>query len=368
MSGSSLVLVAVGWLSGAVLLWRVPTVPPALASGSRTEAGGGVSIVIPARNEARSLPRLLSSLTQQVEPPLEVLVVDDGSTDATAEVARAGGATVLAAPTPPDGWLGKPWACHTGTSAVAGERILFLDADTWLAPDALRRLLMVHDAVGRGSLLSVQPYHVVERPYEVLSAVCNIVPILASGIAAVRPRRSARVAFGPCLLTSAADLEAVGGFAAVAGEVVEDAALAQAYAGTGRRVHCLVGGDAVRFRMYPDGLRSLIEGWTKNLAGGAARVAWLPLVGAISWVSAGLAIIVGVELSPAFGVAYAAFAAQLWWMLRRLGSFHPLTAVLFPVPLMAFTLLFLRSLATRALRRPVRWRGRAIDVRRGAIR
>ena len=55
-------------------------------------------------------------------------------------------------------------------------------------------------------------------------------------------------------------------------------------------------------------------------------------------------------------------------MLRRLGSFHPLTAVLFPIPLIAFTLLFVWSLAARALRRPVRWRGRAIDVRRGAIR
>ncbi|MET0901950.1 MAG: glycosyltransferase family 2 protein [Acidimicrobiales bacterium] len=362
MSVSSLVLVAAGLAAGVALCWRVPTLPPGPPSRTR------VSVVIPARNEAGSLPRLLSSLAAQHQPPLEVLVVDDGSTDATADVARAAGARVIAAPPPPDGWLGKPWACHTGASAAAGERVLFLDADTWLAPDALRRLVAAHDATGSDGLLSVQPYHVVERPFEHLSAVCNTVPVLAAGIAAVRPRHSARVAFGPCLLTGAADLVAVGGFATVAGEVVEDAALARAYAATGRRVQCRAGGDAVRFRMYPDGRRSLAEGWTKNLAGGAARVAWVPLLGAIAWVSAGLAVTFGAELSPTFGVAYVAFAGELWWMLRRLGSFHPLTAVLFPIPLLAFTYLFLRSVAARALRRPVRWRGRAIDVRRGVIR
>ena len=60
-------------------------------------------------------------------------------------------------------------------------------------------------------------------------------------------------------------------------------------------------------------------------------------------------------------VAWAAIAAQLWWMLRRLGSFHWLTAVLFPIPLLAFVGLFVRSLVLRLARRPVTWRGRRID-------
>ena len=296
-------------------------------------------------------------------------MVDDGSTDATAAIARAGGVRVLEAPPPPEGWLGKPWACHIGASAASGDRLLFLDADTWLAPDALGRLVAAHDDAGSDGLLSVQPYHVVERPYEHLSAVCNTVPILASGIAAVRPRWSAPVAFGPCLLTGTADLAAVGGFAVVAGDVVEDAALAAAFAAAGRRVRCLGGGDAVRFRMYPDGVRSLVEGWTKTLARGAARVRWLPLLGAVAWVSVGMAIVVQPDLTLVFGVAYGAFAAQFWWMLRRLGSFNALAAVLFPVPLVAFTLLFVGSLGARALRRPVRWRDRVIDVgRRTTVR
>lgn len=361
MTGPSLVLAAAGLVAGLVLLWRLPRVP----AGSAPGGAATVSVVVPARDEERSLPRLLASLHAQDEGPLEVIVVDDGSTDHTAAVARGAGARVIAAPPPPPGWLGKPWACDLGATAAAGQRLLFLDADTWLAPDAVGRLLAVAPPDG---LLSVQPFHEVRRPYEQLSAVCNVVPVMAAGIGALRPAPSAPVAFGPCLLTTAAALEAAGGFGAVAGEVVEDAALARAYRRAGLPVHCRTGGDAVRFRMYPDGLRSLVEGWTKNLAGGARLVRWPPLLGALAWVSGAMAVTAAAAATWAFAAAYALYAAQSWWALRRLGSFHPMTAVAFPVPLLAFVTLFLWSSGRRVLGRPVRWRGRAIDPRRGTIR
>lgn len=360
MDAPSLAIVAVGLVAGTVLLWRVPTVPRASAPPLATS----VSVVVPARDEERNLPRLLSSLAAQRSPAREVIVVDDGSTDGTADVARAAGAAVIAAPPPSPGWLGKPSACQAGVEAASGERLLFLDADTWLAPDGLERLLAAHrDSVPEG-LLSVQPYHEVHRPYEQLSACCNVVPVMASGLAALRPASSAPVAFGPCLLTTADALAAAGGFAAVADQVVEDAALAGAYREAGRPVRCLGGGEVVRFRMYPDGLRSLVEGWTKNLSGGAARAAWLPRLGAIAWVAAGLTVVSELGASWAARGAYAAFAAHLWWALRRLGSFSPLTAILFPIPLLAFTWLFLRSLWRRWLGLPVAWRGRPVDLRR----
>jgi len=364
MSDASLVLIALGLAAGVVLLWRLPVVPPTTVTG----LARSTSVVVPARNEEGNLPRLLASLAAQDDPPLEVLVVDDGSTDGTARVANQAGARVITAPPPPSGWLGKPWACHLGVEAARGEHLVLLDADTWLAADGLGRLLAAHaDAVPDG-LLSVQPHHVVRRPHEQVSALCNTVPILASGMAAVRPRPSAPVAFGPCLVTHADALDAVGGFAAVAGQVVEDAALARAYNEAGRSVRCLAGGDAVRFRMYPDGWRSLVEGWTKNLAGGAARAAWLPLGGTVAWVAAGLTVVAHAGPTVLFAATYVAFAVELWWMLRRLGTFHPLTALLFPIPLLAFVVLFTGSVVTRVLRRPVRWRGRAVDIRHGTIR
>jgi 4,4'-diaponeurosporenoate glycosyltransferase len=121
--------------------------------------------------------------------------------------------------------------------------------------------------------------------------------------------------------------------------------------------------------MYPDGASSLVEGWTKNLAGGARRAPRWPRVGAVAWVSAGMAVVASaiVDPSPAVLLAWTAYSLELWWMLRRLGSFHPLTAALFPAPLLAFVGLFARSALVRLFGRPVVWRGRRVDLRGSAI-
>jgi len=359
------VLVAVGSMSGALLLARLPRLPsPASPAGAIS-----VSVVIPARDEAARLPRLLASLARQEGPPFEVIVVDDGSRDATADLARRAGARLLTAGDRPEGWLGKPWACHVGARGATGDLLVFLDADVCLAPDALRRLVVAHEHQAPDGLLSVQPYHEVRLPHEQLSAVCNAVSVLASGMATVLSPSVVSVAFGPCLVTRADDLRAIGGFGSVGGEVVEDLALAVAYRRADRPVVCLAGADAVRFRMYPDGASSLVEGWTKNLAGGARRAPRWPRVGAVAWVSAGMAVVASaiVDPSPAVLLAWTAYSLELWWMLRRLGSFHPLTAALFPAPLLAFVGLFARSALVRLFGRPVVWRGRRVDLRGSAI-
>lgn len=352
-------VVVAGWLAGTVLLWRLRT----LVERHDPAGAGSISVVIPARDEERNLPRLLASLDAQRTPPLEVLVVDDSSSDATAAVASAAGATVVTAPAPDPGWLGKPWACHLGAQRAVGDRILFLDADTWLAPDALERLGAAHHHEVPTGLLSVQPFHEVRRPHEHLSAFANVVPLMASGTCAPRPH-AATVAFGPCLLTRATDLLAVGGFSVVRGDTLEDVGLARAYRAAGRPVHCFGGGATVRFRMYPDGLRPLVEGWTKNLAGGAVRTPLLPTLGAVAWVAAcaTVALAAVTDPTPVVAGAWAAVAAQLWWMLRRVGSFRPWAAILFPVPLVAFVVLFVRSIVARSIRRQVVWRGRTIRL------
>lgn len=361
MTTSTIVVLAGGWLAGLVLLWRVRT-PGAVGGGAPTS----VSVVVPARDEAHNLPRLLTALQHQSASPLEVIVVDDGSTDDTAAVAAAHGALVVATEELPAGWVGKPWACATGVAGARGDVLLLLDADTWLGLDGVARLTAAQAELAPGGLLSVQPFHVTERPYEQLSAFPNVVSVLASGTAALRPARAPGVAFGPCLVTTAEALAAVGGFAAVAGESIEDIALARAFERAGRPVRCLGGGEVVRFRMYPDGLRSLVEGWSKNLSGGARRARLLPLLGAVLWVCAAVSAAIEVVLwsTPWAAVAYAAVAGQLAWMLRRLGSFRWWTSALFPVALAAFVALFVRSLVLRVVRRRVTWRGRSIDVRR----
>ena len=319
-----------GLAAGTALLWRLPSLPDGKATDAR------VSVIVPARDEAARLPPLLASLRAQTLQPHEVLVVDDGSTDGTGDVALASGAVVVTAEEPPAGWRGKPWACETGVRAATGDVLVLLDADVRLAPDALARLVAEHRR-DEGALVSVQPFHVTERPHEQLSAVCNVVAAMAS--------RGARVAFGPCLVTSPAARATAGGFEAVRGEVVEDAALAARF----ERVRLSFGGPVVRFRMYEEGLGQLVQGWMKNLAGGARRAAVLPSMGATLWVTGALAATV----TP----LYALYAAQLLVALRRLGRFRWWAWAAYPVPLVAFVLLFLGSVVAR---RRVRWRGRPL--------
>src|SRR5947208_49212 len=107
-----LLLVAVG--SGRWLLWDLRAVPRA---DRRRDEAASVSVVIPARDEEATLPTLLASLRRLVVHVADIVVVDDGSQDATASVARSAGAVVVPAAAPPPGWTGKAWACHVGARA-----------------------------------------------------------------------------------------------------------------------------------------------------------------------------------------------------------------------------------------------------------
>lgn len=352
-----------------------------------------VSVVVPARDEARTLPALLAALRAQDVRPLEVVVVDDASADDTAAVATAGGAHVVPAGPVPAGWTGKAWACHVGAEVAHGDLLLFLDADTTLAPGALAALLYAH--AEHGGLVSVQPHHRVVRAHEQLSAHFNLVAVIASGAFTASPEGSpggspggsptgapgarAPMAFGPCLLTTRDDLARAGGHAAVRAEVLDDAALAAAYARAGLPVWCAMGGDLVSMRSYPDGLAQLVAGWTKNIASGAGAAARTASLGTAAWVAGQHAVAMGAAVSLAvtaaggagsllagspllWALAYVGTALHLRALLRRVGDFRWWAWALYPVPLLAFDLVFARSALLTVVRRTVSWRGRPVAV------
>jgi 4,4'-diaponeurosporenoate glycosyltransferase len=353
----------------------VPRCRPALAVDHKGNfALGDVSVVVPARDEEQTLPRLLDSLRAQEPAAGQVVVVDDHSSDATAKVAAEGEATVVACGPLPRGWTGKSWACWTGAKSADGATLVFLDADTELEPGALARVVGEHRR--RGGLVSVQPFHRTERPYEGFSAFFNLVSMM--GVEAFTPRsdrRSSTGAFGPCLVCSRDDYLRAGGHQAVAGDVVEDVALARRFAAVGLPVTCLGGQGTISFRMYPGGPAHLVEGWTKNFAAGAGATRPSTFVMISAWlagcITTGTGLVTALlrlgrrrgDSTPRVVCAYLAYALQLRWMLRRVGTFGWWPAAMFPAPLAGFLALFTRSLLVTGVRREVPWKGRMVATR-----
>jgi 4,4'-diaponeurosporenoate glycosyltransferase len=359
VTGFLLVLTAAGWVLG----WVLAGPRRALPAGS-LPTGARVSVVVPARDEAHRLPRLLGGLAGAAPRPDEVIVVDDGSTDGTADVARAHGVQVIAAGEPPAGWTGKAYACQRGADAASGDVLVFLDADVEPSGAAVGRLAAL--ALRTGGVVSAHPRHRVVKAYERLSAGPALVALLGAGTGGAARYRWWRrpFAFGPALAMPTAVYRRIGGHAAVRSSIVDDVSLAAWADRAGAPVTTLLGGSDLMYRMYPDGLIGLVEGWTKNLATGGRAVPPVRLAAVVMWVAAALQAAVGpIVLSPVGTAAYLLFAVQFLVLTRRIGRFGLVTAVLYPVALAAFVVLFVGSMVVTAGRGRVRWRGRVVHLR-----
>lgn len=351
-------LCAFGIPVGFLLIGRVPICRA--QSFPREEP---VSVIIPARNEEHTLPVLLRSLGASGVRATEIVVVDDSSTDATAEVARLNGATVLTAPSLPSGWTGKTWACTQGAASASNDPLLFLDADTYLESRGLERMLAAHEALGRRSVaLSVLPYHVTKKVYEELSFFFHL--MMAAGAGGFGPLGKPRL-FGQAMLIGRSLYESSGGHRAVRGAILENFSLASRIDSVGGRCVTFAGRGVINVRMFPNGFGQLCEGWVKAFADGAAACDPLVLAASIFWLSAlcttfVVLVAAGSDMRLTFGLLYLCFAVQLLTMARQLGSYSLLTCVLYPVPLFFYFGLFGRSFYLRALKRSVQWRGRTV--------
>jgi 4,4'-diaponeurosporenoate glycosyltransferase len=358
-------VILVLWGLGFVVLWKIPL----LRNSSLPEISPSVvSVIIPARNEERTLTRLLGSLAFQTATPGEIMVVDDHSSDGTASIAIANGATVFPSAPLPEGWLGKPWACWQAAEVCRGDIFLFLDADTFLEPDGLAGILNAHQR--HGGLLSVQPYHTMHKPYEKVAAFFNIITMAGTGAFSLFASKiKPRGAFGPCLVCYRQDYFAVGGHGRARTHLLESMGLADAFREAGLPVSCYGGKGAVSFRMYPAGFRSMIDGFSRGFGEGAKAISIPMLVLLVAWVTGGMSVtrhLIQSTFSPADGsffvwaTLYAGFSAQVYWMLRRIGNFGFLPCILYPLPLLFFVIVFFRSLLLRMGIGKISWKGRRI--------
>ncbi|MGH9512151.1 MAG: glycosyltransferase [Terriglobales bacterium] len=226
-----------------------------------------ISIIVPARNEEASLGRCIASLVAQTGVSFEIIVVNDGSTDRTGEIAESfASVNVINAPSLPDGWTGKNNAVFAGANEARGAWLLFTDADTEHNSGSLARSLAEAQQYG-ASLLSYSPEQEVYSFWEKA-----LMPVIFAELAtAYRPPEvndpwsSVAAANGQYILITREAYDAVGGHAAVASSLLDDVDLARLVKVSGRKLRFRYGGDAVRTRMYRS-FAQLREGWTKNLA------------------------------------------------------------------------------------------------------
>lgn len=223
-----------------------------------------ISVVVPARDEARRIGPLLDAVVGAPGVD-EVVVVDDESSDATAELAATAGARVVHGVPLPDGWAGKAWALRQGVEAARGDWIVTLDADT--RPDHRLPSAAVARAIGdRLDLLTLAGgFDCPTTGAQWLHPAMLTTLVYRFGVPGVSTAAQRTMANGQCMVARRSTLLDGELLDAVHGEVVEDVALARHVASTGGRVAFLDAGELLTVRMF-ESFADAWRGWSRSLA------------------------------------------------------------------------------------------------------
>lgn len=367
-----------------------------------------VSVIVPARNEEASLAACLQSLIAQTGIDYEIIVVDDASTDRTAEIARAFAAgrgitadaaagtaesralpasflhdttvrltanmlaeihvrpeiQVMEAGALPANWTGKNNAMTAGAKIAKGKWLLFTDADTVHKPGSLSRAVAEAEEHG-ADLLSYSPEQEVRTFWEKAA-----MPVIFAELAGTYPPQAVNdpaspiaAANGQYLMITREAYDAVGGHTTIANDLLEDVAMARLVKSSGRKIFFRYGGDAVRTRMYRS-FTQMKEGWTKNLAILFRHPMELALLRSAEFVLivANVIIAVWAGLSGRSTLALqttllAIILAGWFWLRIRKAHFPPSSNVVAILGLPVFSELLLRSKWSHR-HNAVGWKGR----------
>ena len=330
---------------------------------------GSVTAIVPARNEEAVIAACITSLANQQEIS-EILVVNDQSTDATASVVRAlmdkiPNLRLLEAGELPDGWVGKNHALWVGVREAKSPWLLFTDADAEHERDSVARALQIaqEQAV---ALVSFSPEQITETWYEKA-----LIPFIYLRLAkrfsyekVNHPNSPAAAANGQFLMMRREVYDAIGGHSGVAGEVLEDLALAMRVKAAGHRISFGSGKGIVRVRMYRS-FQAMWQGWKKNLyrlMGGTpwavlreleSNLPWIPILLIALGLKFPLLLFLGVLLLVARQTSYGLDLAR---------NQYPFSFIFYYVPAVALYLAVLWASYRSHVSGRIEWKGREYSV------
>ncbi len=377
----------------AAFLWSLPWIIPPVVTYFRLRHSRSlddesdiplenpplVSVIVPARNEAHNIARCVTSILSTTYPNLELIVVDDSSTDGTAQIAREAAqrdprARFITSPPLPEGWFGKQWACATGAKVAHGSVLQFTDADTVHGADLVTRSMNAMRRT-KAQLFSVAGRQELGGFWEkvIQPQIFMILSMRYGGTESITQSTNVRdkIANGQCIFVTHDSYNAIGGHASVRTSVAEDLMLAQRFFAARKRVVIVLGVNQLSTRMYAS-LRDIIGGWRKNVfAGGLDSVPF----GKVGRTLFPLFLLMPplMELLPplvlvlaATGVAtsgtlllWAAIsgtATLVWWIVAYVTiRENPLYALAYPLGALVLLWIFLTAVIRG---RRVRWKGR----------
>ena len=372
----------------AAFLWSLPWIIPPVVTYFRLRHSRSlddesdiplenpplVSVIVPARNEAHNIARCVTSILSTTYPNLELIVVDDSSTDGTAQIAREAAqrdprARFITSPPLPEGWFGKQWACATGAKVAHGSVLQFTDADTVHGADLVTRSMNAMHRT-RAQLFSVAGRQELGGFWEkvIQPQIFMILSMRYGGTESITQSTNVRdkIANGQCIFVTHDSYNAIGGHASVRTSVAEDLMLAQIFFAARKRVVIVLGVNQLSTRMYAS-LRDIIGGWRKNVfAGGLDSVPFgkvgrtlfplFLLMPPLMELLPPLALALATSGTLLLWAAISGAATLLWWIVAYVTiRENPLYALAYPLGALVLLWIFLTAVIRG---RRVRWKGR----------
>ncbi|HVH14216.1 MAG TPA: glycosyltransferase family 2 protein [Candidatus Angelobacter sp.] len=351
-------------------LMHFPALPDQTGTGSALPP---VSIILPVRNQARTVSDCVSSLVGLEYPNKEIIVVDGGSTDGTRELVQkfAHEVTVVDEEPLPVGWVGKNWACHLGYKKSGGELLLFTDGDSVHANDSLARSVNYLQAEN-ADLVTLAPGTILRSFWEKLlqPPIFLLIMILVGGKMVNDDNRQNAIGNGQYMLFRREAYDKIGGHYAVRDKIIEDYSLGRLLKKAGMRLRFVTAPDALEVRMYVS-LGEIWRGWSKNfytvsekhmLPRAVTRIFLMFTFLVLPFLILGYGVVLA-TVAPlnAYLIAGLFMSGLLWLgmiMLDNSIGVRSLYALMFPLAILVYILIGIDSTVRGSLGYGFSWKGR----------